>query len=315
MSARRSVANPLSRYGDMEEDEMIDEDDYVAQVLQRQRKLADMVAPEDAFVSSLPPKVQERLFATIHNEDSDPEQASAYADLTPPPPPPPRIHMESMFSNVMPPGMTIGGGTFGVDNTTVGFPLLTLDQLLCGGGGNMFNLVEGSVKERKPSNFEPMGGAVTVELGAISGFESPLDFDVSCCLIGADGTEHGFPANWIGKRATHHPYWAASRFVGPPGYVCKPGDRLEFRVYRGTDLLAIGHFGNLDTSRPSPAGDDPVRVSHSPHVQCIHMFLIISCLCRICHHCLDILVLFFSLGSMFPLEHTRPNNIILRLEC
>lgn len=255
-STRGSVANPLSRYGDddTDEDEMIDEEDYVAQVLEKQRKLADLVAPEDAFVSSLPPKVQERLFASINNEESEPED-TPYADISPLPAPPPRLYMGSMLNDVIPAGMSISGTN--VDGTsTVGFPLMSMDALLCGGGG-MFNL-EGGTKERPPSDFEPLGGAVTVELGALSGFESALDFDVTCCLIGVDGEERGFAAKWISKRSTRMPYWAALRFVGPPGYICKPGDRLEFKVFRSGELLGTAHYGNLSTSRPSAAGDDPV---------------------------------------------------------
>jgi len=275
-------------------DDILDEDDYVAKVLHRQRALAALMPPEDAFISSLPANVSARLFST-----------------TPPAPPPSlplRPGEKKPYSDYSTYSFTAGaresgpdstgggsGGSAEVTSATPGLlppfsQFLSWDQLLCfglapgtgegSGAQSPPAKVEKVEKRRDPFEFDPAGGALCVELRAVSGLvkvNGECDPWVVCTLIGANGVARGPPGVWARKRGTTGPSWEASRFVGPPGYVCSPGDRLEFRVFQGGvagvaedyaramaqppplvggDLVGIAELGNLDAVVPQPVGSE-----------------------------------------------------------
>ena len=290
----RGNQNPL-REEEEPSDEIMDEDDYVAEVLARQRRLADLVPPEDAFVASLPANVHQRLFT----------------DMPAPKPPPklkpgekPPYSSYSTYAFTMGPREQNEGEVSGPEldhqasssssssSALSNFRFLSFEQLLClpqsgegGGGGTLSSMpsmpslpgvaAEAKKKKRKvgdPFEFDPVGGALAVELRGVAGLlkiNGECDPWVVCQLVGADGLNKGTPAVWPRKRATTSPVWNVARFVGPPGYVCQPGDRLEFKVFQGGlgsetgrgggpqlvvggDLVGVCELGNLDGIVPVP---------------------------------------------------------------
>jgi len=158
-----------------------------------------------------------------------------------------------------------------------------LDALLCGGGSSFgfagsshakLFAAENGVDDDAGSNpweFDPVGGALAVELNSVTGLirvSGECDPFVSCALIGANGAPLGSPAVWPRKRDTTNPRWNSTRFVGPPGYVCAPGDRLEFSVFQtvgaivgvatgatgggSPQLVGVAHVANVDQFKPQP---------------------------------------------------------------
>ena len=245
-----------------DDNEIMEEDDYVNEILLKQRALAGTVAPEDAFVSSLPPNVHARLFQGL--------------PAAPPPPPPPQSHVDPHEQSIPyssylaftsseqdetkeaqdAPGQAnqaVSHGTSAFDFLSCGFataPMFTAD------GRPAFlkyplTLPSGSSSRkakaqmpRDPTEFAPLGGALCIELHSVAGLvkvNRQCDPWVVARLVNADGRPIGGsrPTVWPAKKSTTHPCWQQPRFVGPPGYTCGPGDRVEFEVYQG---IVAGSF-------------------------------------------------------------------------
>ena len=241
-----------------DDNEILEEDDFVNEVLRKQRALAGTVAPEDAFVSSLPPNVHARLFQ---------EQSVV------PPPPPSRGHVDAHEQSVpyssylaftsseqdetkeSPDAPSYSGetsqavshGASAFDFLSCGFsttPLFTADGHPAFLNYPLALPTSGSSRKAKaqvlrdPTEFAPLGGALCIELHSVAGLvkvNRQCDPWVVARLVSADGRPIGGsrPTVWPAKKSTTHPCWQQPRFVGPPGYTCGPGDRVEFEVYQG----------------------------------------------------------------------------------
>ena len=230
------------------------EEDYVNLVLARHDRLKTMIPPEDAPFQSLPSQTLRDVLPS-----------------SPPPPPPPL--QPSLSSHEPSSSLVVSLNSF-FNASPV------LDKLLCGAGSSLTSgsddsalskptllhldpFSEGDASDIDAAMFHPSGGAVTVELrsvGPLIRLNHECDPYVTCALYGRDGTRRGEVTQWPRRHDTTNPAWSsASRFVGPAGYICRPGDYLEFGILQGswtTGGEVVGVARMTDVFRVVPLDND-----------------------------------------------------------
>lgn len=224
------------------------DDDYVASILERQKQFCGMLPNEDMFRAPIHFPEGNRLVLSdssnmsLPQESSSPGKETSMADSI-------KGILDSFMSTdniICSPGNKESDTINGISDIAMKLGLDPFDD------GSTMGAVDRAM-------FYPAGGALAVELrsvGPLIRLNHECDPFVTCGLYSSTGARQGELTEWPRRYNVTHPTWRgpATRFVGPAGYICRPGDYLEFCIHQeilgGGEIVGVARLNDIHAVVP-----------------------------------------------------------------